>query len=56
VGESGGDIATFAFKSRTNFVANIARALSTNVRDFSAMTLQLKTGKSLKAKGRQSGN
>jgi hypothetical protein len=56
VGESGGDVATFAFKSRTNFFANIVRTLSTNVRDFSAMTLHLKTGKSLKAKGRQSGN
>ena len=33
-------VATFAFKSRTKFVVNIVRDLSTNVRDFSAMTLQ----------------
>ena len=30
----------FAFKSRTNFVANVVRNLTTNVRYFSAMTLQ----------------
>jgi len=39
----------FCIQIPDNFVANI-------VRDFSAMTLQLKTGKSLKAKGHQSGN
>ena len=33
-------VATFAFKSRMKFVVNIVRDLSTNVRDFSAMTLQ----------------
>jgi hypothetical protein len=31
--------ATFAFKPGTNFVANLVRALSANVLDFSAMTL-----------------
>jgi hypothetical protein len=30
----------FAFKSRTNFIANVIRDLTTNVRDFSAMNLQ----------------
>ncbi|MDT7817056.1 MAG: hypothetical protein QOJ42_6972 [Acidobacteriaceae bacterium] len=30
----------FAFKSRTNFIANVVRDLTTNVRDFSAMNLQ----------------
>jgi hypothetical protein len=33
-------VATFAFKSRTKFVANVVRDLTTNVRYFSAMTLQ----------------
>jgi hypothetical protein len=35
---------SFAFKSRTNFIANFVRDLTTNIRDFSAMTLQLKRG------------
>jgi hypothetical protein len=30
-----------AFKSRTNFIANFVRDLTTNIRDFSAMTRQL---------------
>ena len=30
----------FAFKSRTNFIANVVRDLTTNVRGFSAMNLQ----------------
>ena len=33
-------VAIFAFKSRTNFVSNVVRDLTTNVRYFSAMTLQ----------------
>jgi hypothetical protein len=33
-------VATFAFKSRTNFVANVVRNLTTNARYFSATTLQ----------------
>jgi hypothetical protein len=35
---------SFAFKSRTNLIANFVRDLSTNIRDFNAMTLQLKRG------------
>ena len=31
---------SFAFKPRTNFLGNFVRDLTTNVRDFSAMTLQ----------------
>jgi hypothetical protein len=35
---------SFAFKSRTNFIANFVRDLRTNIRDFSAMNLQSKRG------------
>jgi hypothetical protein len=37
-------VATFAFKSRTVFVENVIFELTTNFRDFNAMTPQLKSG------------
>jgi hypothetical protein len=43
-------IATFAFKSRTKFSVQFVWDLSTTFRDLNAVTVQLKTGKSLKIK------
>jgi hypothetical protein len=42
-------------KSQTNFSSKFVRDLSTKIRDLSAVTLQLNTGKSLKIKKSLSG-
>jgi hypothetical protein len=48
-------IATFAFKSRTNFSVQFIRDSSRTFRDLRAMTMQLKAGNLLKANGPNSG-